>query len=437
MTVNGRLLACAVLLAAAIALWGGTPAAAQSPEGNLFVISDRWEVQFPGSVVFDLTARSDREIVDVELRYRPLDGRVWGYGYPAFEPGQRITAEFQLNVAGAGYIAPGTRVEYYYELIDSDGATHQTRPAVLEYTDTRYEWEQTRVGYLVLLHHDIPETRVALATKGLDTHLRSIAALLRADTTKPIKGIIYNDRSSAVAAFPHQSRTITDRHVFEGFAFPEVDLFMGIGLSPRLIIHETVHVLLHRALGPSASRTPGWLDEGIASYLEPNAAPYSGESLADFPMPLESMTKPRGTPEDIHYFYAKSESVVAYLVQEYGIERFQRFLGQFRRTGSVDQALVSTYGFDTAGLEARWAVDTRGRPASSPSSPQRPSPFIYLDAWVLGGLVLIVMVAVAVRYIINRLRPKVEPEEGLQPWEDPDLLERQERQRRRRGPPSR
>ena len=437
MTVTGRMLAWAVLVVAAIALWGETPAAAQGTEGNLFVISDRWEVQFPGSVAFELAARSDREIVDVELRYRPLDGRVWAYGYPAFERGLRITAEFQLNVAGAGYIAPGTRVEYYYELLDSEGAAHQTRPAVLEYTDTRYEWEQTRIGYLVLLHHDIPQSRVTRATKGLDAQLGSVAALLRADTTKPIKGIIYNDRTSAVAAFPHQSRTITDRHVFEGFAFPELDLFMGIGLSPHLIVHESVHVLLHRALGPSASKMPGWLDEGIASYLEPNAAPYSGESLADFPMPLESMTKPRGTPDDIHYFYAKSESVVAYLVQEYGVERFQRFLEQFRRTGFVDQALVSTYGFDTAGLEARWTVDSRGRPAPSPDSPQRPSPFIYLDAWVLGGLILIVMAAVVVRYIINRLRPKGDPEEGLQPWEDPDLLEREERQRRRRGPPSR
>ena len=433
MTVTARLVVCAALLATAIVLWGETPIEAQSTDGDFFVISDRWEVQFPGSVIFDLTARSDRQLVDVELRYRKLGSRVWAYGYPDFEPGHRITAGFQLSVTGAGYIAPGTKVEYHYVILDSEGTVHRTAPAVLEYTDTRYQWEQTRIGYLVLLHHDIPQSMVTRATRGLDTHLGSIATLLRADTTKPIKGIIYNDRSSAVAAFPHQSRTITDRHVFEGFAFPEFDLFMGIGLSPRLIVHESVHVLLHRALGPSASRTPGWLDEGIASYLEPNAAPYSGESLADFPMPLESMTRPRGTPEDIHYFYAKSESVVAYLVQEYGVERFQGFLERFRQTGNVDAALVSTYGFDTAGLETRWAVDTRGRPASSPRSPQRPSPFIYLDVWVLGGLVVVVMAVLAVRYIINRLRPKGDPEEGLQPWEDPNLLEREER---RRGPPS-
>ena len=433
MTVTARLLVCAALLVSAIALWGESPIEAQSTDGDFFVISDRWEVQFPGSVIFDLTARSDREIVDVALRYRKLGSRIWAYGYPEFEPGQRIEAEFQLNVAGAGYIAPGTKVEYYYEILDSHGLAHQTTPSVLEYTDTRYQWEQTRIGYLVLMHHDIPQDRVNRATRGLDAHLGFIAALLRADTTDPIKGIIYNDRDSAVAAFPHQSRTITDRHVFEGFAFPELDLFMGIGLSSRLIVHESVHVLLHRALGPSASRTPGWLDEGIASYLEPNAAPYSGESLADFPMPLESMNRPRGTPEDIRYFYAKAESVVAYLVQEYGVERFQGFLERFRQTGNVDAALVSTYGFDTAGLEARWAVDTRGRPASSPGSPQRPSPFIYLDVWMLGGLVVVVMAVLAVRYIINRLRPKGDPEEGLQPWEDPDLLEREER---RRGPPS-
>ena len=423
MTITGRLLAWAVLLAAAIALWGETPVAAQALDGNFFVISDRWEVQFPGSVVFDLTARSDREIVDVELRYRPLGGRVWSYGYPGFEPGQRVTADFQLNVAGAGYLAPGSEVEYYYVLRDAEGAVHQTAPAVLEYADTRYEWEQTRIGYLVLLHHDVPKSRVTQSTKGLDKELGHLATLLRADTTEPIKGIIYNDRASAVAAFPHQSRTITDRHVFEGFAFPELDLFMGIGMSPRLIVHESVHVLLHRAMGPASGRVPGWLDEGLASYLEPNAAPYSGESLAALPMPLETMTKPRGTPEDILYFYAKSESVVAFLMQEYGVERFQYFLEQLRQSGTVNQSLISTYGFDVAGLEARWAVDTRGRPVPSPDSPSGPSPFIYLDAWILGGLMLVVMAAVMVRYVVNKLRARDDPEEGLQPWEDPDLWE--------------
>jgi hypothetical protein len=36
---------------------------------------------------------------------------------------------------------------------------------------------------------------------------------------------------------------------------------------------------------------------------------------------------------------------------------------------------------------------------------------------------LVVMAAVMVRYVVNKLRARDDPEEGLQPWEDPDLWE--------------
>ena len=47
MTVTARLVICGALLATAIALWGDAPVEAQSTDGDFFVISDKWEVQFP------------------------------------------------------------------------------------------------------------------------------------------------------------------------------------------------------------------------------------------------------------------------------------------------------------------------------------------------------------------------------------------------------
>ena len=55
------------------------------------------------------------------------------------------------------------------------------------------------------------------------------------------------------------------------------------------------------------------------------------------------------------------------------------------------------------------------------TEPEPPNPLIYLDIWLFGGLILLVMAVVAVKYLVKLFRPdNRDPEEGLQPWEDPD-----------------
>ena len=59
--------------------------------------------------------------------------------------------------------------------------------------------------------------------------------------------------------------------------------------------------------------------------------------------------------------------------------------------------------------------------AQEQPEPNPPNPLIYLDIWLFGGLILVVMVVVIARYLWRALQPdRRDPEEGLQPWEDPD-----------------
>ena len=409
-----------------IALQFSPPTLVHSSGGEITVVKDRWVVQFPGLIVFDLTAQSQQQIVEVRLRYRTVGNRVWSYAYPGFEPGQRVTATFNLGVGGRDFLPIGTELEYYYVIRDDQGNVHETPSKTLEYTDTRFQWQQAQAGPLVLMYHDIPRSKVAEVTSQVEVELRRLASMLRLDTSRPIKGIIYNERSAAVDAFPHQSRTITDEHVFEGFAFPERGLFVGLGMSPRLIIHESAHVMLHQTLRGGVARVPAWLDEGFASYMEPGANHYSGESLSAIGLPLTSMSAVHGTPRDIRDFYLKAESVVAYLIESHGEERFRSLLDRLREGRPVDEGLVLTYGFDVAGLEKLWSADSRGRHAPARVSSPRPSPFIYFDSWLIGLLALVALATVLVRYTVGRFHSNLDPEEGLQPWEDPDILDREQ-----------
>ncbi len=68
-------------------------------------------------------------------------------------------------------------------------------------------------------------------------------------------------------------------------------------------------------------------------------------------------------------------------------------------------------------------VETSGRAFSlqGQAEPAPPNPLLYLDIWLFGGLILVVALIVAVKYLWKALQPDDrDPWEGLQPWELPE-----------------
>ena len=425
--VSNRLKSCLALrrglvLAAVLALWL-LAVPAQAFGGGIEVLEDSREVDFPGGLSFTLTAQGDADIVEVQLLYRTVGSDVWSYAYADFSPGERVDTSLDLSIGGSAYLPPGTELEYYYVIRDAQGNVHQTDSKFIEYSDNRFQWERAQIGHLVLLHHGLSQSRVDSVSREVEAALNDLLRLLKLDTVRSIKGVIYNSDAEARPAFPRQSQTITEAHVFGGFAFPSSGIFVGVGFTPRIIVHEAVHLLLVQALGPNALPTPAWLDEGFASYAEPNSTHYSGSSLSSRSLPLQSMTRISGTPRSITTFYRKAESVVAYLIGDYGVQSFQQFLGELSQGRTAEEGLMRTYGFGISELDALWASDAKGPPAPAPGSPAGGSPWVNFSGLVLGALAVTVSIAMVFRYAVGRLRPAKNPEEGLQPWEDPDLLD--------------
>ena len=391
--------------------------------GGIEVVATGAEVDFPGNVDMSLTAQGDADIVEVRLFYRIVGSRIWAYAYPDFEPSNRITARLNLTGEVSGYLPPGAEVEYYYEITDSEGNMLRTEPSVVEYSDTRFEWEEIEIGPLTLHYYDQPASRVRAVTRSLEFDLERLQKLLHLEPAGKIKGIIYSRRSDTLAAFPRQSRTTTEQQTFQGFAFQELSLFLGLGMNRGLIVHEAAHLLFGQAMGDGALSTPAWLDEGFASYMDPSSRVYSGNTLSSRTNPLRTMNSVTGTPHAIGAFYQKSLSVVAFLINEFGEPDFQQFIAQLRRGETVDASLTNVYGFNVDGLDARWAGEAPGAPAPAPSAPGsgNPSLILFFNSWLLGGLMLLVLAAVSIQFVASKLRPARNPEEGLQPWEDPDL----------------
>ena len=391
------------------------------------IVTTSEDVAFPGNVNLSVTAEGGVDIVDVRVFYRAVGNRVWAYAYPDFVTANRITASLNLASEISTYLPPGTEVEYYYEITDSQGNVVRTKPTVLEYEDTRFDWAETKVGPLTLRYYDQSNSRVSAVVKLLASDFSRLLGLLQLDQPDDIKGVIYSRRSHTLDAFPQQSRTTTEQQTFQGFAFPERNLFLGLGMDRGLIVHESAHLLLNQAMGTAALPVPSWLDEGFASYMNPSVKILSGGSLSSHTNSLRAMNTVTGTPHTIGTFYQKSLSVVAFMIDEFGEDRFQLFIGQLSNGNTVDASLVDVYGFDVDGLDARWAGQSTVSDSPAPSAPERtsqndgPSAIVFFNSWLLGGLVILVLGTLFIQFIASKFRPSSQTEERLQSWEDPDL----------------
>ena len=414
-----------VFLVGLLTASGATASGLSAEGGGIEVVETKETVAFPGTVDLSVTAQGDAEIVAVRLFYRNAGSRIWAYAYPDFVPSNRITASLNLTGVGSSYLPPGALVEYYYEIMDSQGNVLRTEPTVVEYVDTRFDWEEITIGPLTLLYYGQPESRVRGVARSLRTDLARLQELLQIDQVSQIKGVIYSRRSDALAAFPQQSRTTTEQQTFQGFAFQGRNLFLGLGMHRGLIMHEAAHLLFGQALGERAPATPSWLAEGFASYMDPSSRVFSGKSLSSRTNPLRAMGAVTGTPHAINAFYQKSLSVVAFLIDDFGETDFQRFVAQMREGATVDASLTAVYGFDVDGLDALWAGEAPGAPAPAPSAPGQPPPgpgsgasdaILFFNSWLLGGLMIFVIAALSVQFLRSKLRPSPRLSE-----EDPDL----------------
>ena len=355
-------LSLALLVAAALLPVAGGAFAA---EEGILVTETRQEVIFPDGVRLSVAAESESEIVEVKVFFRAAGSGTWGYAYADFRPGPRIVGRHEVPGRPDVYLAPGVEVEYYFLIRDARGNAVQTERAAVEYLDPRFDWRRVQIGPLELVYHDLDEAQIASAAPELAADLRRVSALLQWDDFAGFKGVIYNSYADANAAFPVQSQATTDQGTFGGYAFPAQGVFVGQGLGRRIIVHESAHLMLRDALGDKALALPSWLDEGFASYCEPQARIQSGAHLADSTPPLRAMGRVSGTPETIPRFYQKAVSVFAYLLEQHGPDNFQRLLSQLRAGRNIETALWQVYGFGVEGLDARWA----GRPAPPAATP--------------------------------------------------------------------
>jgi hypothetical protein len=125
----------------------------------------------------------------------------------------------------------------------------------------------------------------------------------------------------------------------------------------RVVTHEFVHAVIHQMY----PRVPGWLNEGLATYLEPvdHARLAARLRTADAMIPLASLNEAFNTSDGNEAVLAYAQSYVgARILAERLGPNFPVFLGYLGNGTPIDQALL-LFNISAADVEREWS--RRGR----------------------------------------------------------------------------
>jgi hypothetical protein len=104
---------------------------------------------------------------------------------------------------------------------------------------------------------------------------------------------------------------------------------------------------------------PTWVNEGLSTYAQNDLLPNEGQALAnaiqrDTVLPITSLgVSARGTAGEVSLFYAQSGSIIAFMVEVLGEEKFADFIAAMK-SDTTEGALQTVYGLDVLGLENAW-----------------------------------------------------------------------------------
>ena len=339
-----------------------SPISVRASDG-LTVLGKSVEAEFPLKLNFSFSAESDVNITDVRLHYtvdRASFAQVISEVYIEFVPATKVEALWAWDMRKTGGLPPGSIVEYWWTVEDAGGNRVETKPARVQFNDTRHLWNNLNEGRVTLYWY---EGKQSFAEEIMATAQQVLARLAEdtgAELKKPAEIYIYASAQDLLGAM------IFPQEWTGGVAFTRYGT-VAIGIPPdnldwgkRALAHELTHLVIHQMTFNPYNDLPTWLDEGLAMYgegtLEPiYAAILTKAIVEDSLITVRSLSSPFSAyAEEAVLGYAQSYSLVEFLISNYGQSQMFELLNTFSEGSSYDGALNRVYGFDMDGLDSLW-----------------------------------------------------------------------------------
>jgi Tetratricopeptide repeat/Peptidase MA superfamily len=270
------------------------------------------------------------------------------YAYAHFLLGQVAYSQGDLDLAIKSFervvkIAPGDP-GIYKQLEDwkKEAALHETftaRPAA---------------RFTVMFEGPAQQVIADRVSSMLDAAYGRVGRTLNTYPIEPVTAILYTQQ---------QFRDITKSPAWAAAAYdgririPVMGALTNAAELDRIVTHEFVHAVIHQTY----PRIPFWLNEGLATYLEPGDHGWLTSRLraADAMIPLARLDAAFSTAEGNEALLAYAESYVgARVLAERLGANFPVFLQYVSNGTSIDQALL-LFNISAADVEREWTRRSR------------------------------------------------------------------------------
>ncbi|MDD4859191.1 MAG: peptidase MA family metallohydrolase [Dehalococcoidales bacterium] len=339
-----------------------SPASAQT--GNSITVTGSVaKVNFPATIDFSLSVKSNTDITDIRLQYvveRISISKIISETYIDFNPAKTVDARWTWDMRRTGGLPPGAILEYWWMVRDASGGQLVTDRIKLKIDDTRFTWRSKTQGKVTIYWYqgdDAFSGRLMTATQD------ALARLTRdtgAELELPVRIYVYGNYEDL------RGSMIFPQEWTGGVAFTTFGI-IAIGIAPNnvdwgtgAIAHELSHLTIHQMTYNPYGGMPTWMDEGLAMNAEGDLDASFAILLVDAIakkklLTVRSIASPFSAYSDeSRLAYAESYSIVRYLTDTYGADKMSELLRTFRQGSSYDDALLKVYGFDMDKLNSLW-----------------------------------------------------------------------------------
>jgi hypothetical protein len=340
--------------------------------------SDTATPSFPNTITFKAEFKSGANITSVVLEYgedQLTCGTVIAKAFPQLTAAGDVQVEWTWDMRQSGSVPPGATLWWHWLVQDANGAQLSSPTKTIIWLDSTHSWQEISGGNINLHYYDGGQSF------GQALHDAAAQALVRLSndvgisSDKPVDIYIFantNDLQASILFAPSWAG---------GEAFPATNIVI-IGVSTDLLdwgkgaeAHELTHVLVGHLTFSCLGFIPTWLNEGLAMYGEGGPAPaevtqFDQAKAANQLLALSSLVGAFSDEANrVSLSYSEAYSVVNYLIQTYGRVKMTALLLSLRGGNTIDQALQTSYGFDTNGLEDVWRASIGAAPRAGVSNP--------------------------------------------------------------------
>jgi hypothetical protein len=368
-------IAAAVALFAALAALSPVRALAQD---GVAVQSEEARNEFPLGVTFSLTFNAPAPPDEVRLRYELAPDGTGASAVVECEGGAAYTCTHTLTSGRGIFVIPGAQITYHWEDTDDEGNTTSTDDKVYVHDDPRFEFQPLQGDNITVFHQPGNASQAQAVLDAAVEALDDIGQLERTTVDFPVKVYLYStaeEMQPAVVPTGGRGVTVLGEVVYSDTAMVSADVS-----TLDTVRHEIAHIVTREAM-EGAFDIPDWMNEGISVFAQ--GRPLPGQEAAldaaigrDGVLTMAELNSSAvgSSADTVGLYYGQAGSIIRFLVETYGPEKFADLLQTFSDGSTPDAAFDAVYGFDALGLENAWRESVGLAPRAAPEPTTEPTP---------------------------------------------------------------